>query len=178
MVSRKIKTEIIPYPKHWFLVLAVIFESVIIYWLALAILDENTVMRELWLALCPVVGTLLFLFLVPPLFTDHLAGERALRLRMGLLINQSIPYEWVREVKETSVNRGGLRVGIGVRYFPISRLLFVTSGFTSVAVLKLDCEHELGGIRRRQVDDIVLSVSNLPRFIEIMRSRMVVKESA
>lgn len=172
MSTRKIQAEVIRYPKHWFAVMAIIFEPVLLYFMSMAILDENAVLREFWLVFCPIVAILLFLFLVPPIFTDHLAGEKALRLRMGLLLNQSIPYDWIREVRETSVSRGGFRVGIGVRYFPISRLLFVTSGFTSVAVLKLNGERELGGILKRKVEEIVISVSNLPRFMKIMRSRM------
>jgi len=168
----KTQAEVIRYPKHWFAALALVFESVLMYWLASALIDPKTVLREFWLAFCPIAGALLFLFLVPPLLTDHLAGEKALRLRMGLLINQSIPYEWVMEVKEASVNRGGMRVGIGVRYFPISRLLFVTSGFTSIAKLKLDDEHELGGLRRRSVETVIISVSNLPHFMDVMRSRI------
>jgi len=171
MTSRKTEAEPIMYPKHWFAVLTIAFESVLTYWFVSALVDPDTVLREFWLVLCPVVATLLFLLLVPSLLTNHLAGERALRLRMGLLINQSIPYEWVKEVRETSVNRGGVSVGIGVRYFPISKLLFVTSGFTSVAQIKLDGEHELGGLRKRNVESIIVSVSDLPRFIEVMRSR-------
>jgi len=176
MSTRKIQAEVIRYPKHWFATLAIVLESALLFLLASALLDENTVLRSFWLAFCPVVAVLLFLFLVPPIFTNHLAGEKALRLRMGLLLNQSIPYGWVRDVKETSVSRGGLRVGIGVRYFPISRLLFVTSGFTSVALLRLDHEREMGGLMKRKVEEIVVSVSDLPRFVEMVRSRIGTKE--
>jgi len=176
MSTRKIQAEIIRYPKHWFAAQAIVVESILVYLLALALLDRDTILREFWLFFSPIVAILLFLFLVPPILTNHLAGEKALRLRMGLLVNQSIPYDWISEVRETSVSRGGLRVGIGVRYFPISRLLFVTSGFTSVALLKLDGERELGGLWKRKVEEIVVSVSNLPRFMEIMRSRMGAEE--
>lgn len=172
MTSAKTEAEPIRYPKHWFAVLAIVFESVLIYWLVAALADPDTVLREFWLVVCPVAAAVLFLFLVPPLLTSHLAGEKALRLRMGLLINQSIPYEWVREVRETSVSRGGVSVGIGVRYFPISGLLFITSGFTNVAQVRLDGAHELGGFRKRNVECIVLSVSNMPRFLEIMHTRI------
>jgi hypothetical protein len=172
MGTRKIQAEVIRYPKHWFAVLALAFESVLMYLLATALVDPDTILREFWLVFCPIVAGLLFLFLVPPTMTNHLAGEKALRLRMGLLINQSIPYEWISEVRETSVSRGGLRVGIGVRYFPISRLLFVTSGFTSVVLLKLDGEHQLAGLMKRRVEEIVISVSDLPRFMEILRTRI------
>lgn len=178
MTTRKIEAEVIRYPKHWFAVLAVIFESVLLYLFATVLLDRDTVLREFWLVFCPIVTALLFLFLVPPIMTNHLAGEKAIRIRMGLLINQSVPYDWIDEVKETSVNRGGLRVGIGVRHFPISKLLFVTSGFTSVVLLKLDEEHEFGRLRKRKVEDIVLSVSNLPRFMEVMRSKIGAKEGS
>lgn len=176
MTTRKIEAEVIRYPKHWFAVLAVIFESILLYLLGTALLDRDTILREFWLVFCPILAGLLFVFLVPPLFTNHLAGDKALRLRMGLLINQSIPYVWIREVKETSVNRGGLRVGIGVRYFSISRLLFITSGFTSVVRLSLDGEHQVGRFWKRRVEDIILSVSDLPHFTEVMRSRIASKE--
>ncbi|MBN1678209.1 MAG: hypothetical protein JW880_06680 [Candidatus Thermoplasmatota archaeon] len=176
MTTRKIEAEVIRYPKHWFALLAVVFESVLLYLFAAALLNRDTVIREFWLVFCPIAAALLFLFLVPPIVTNHLAGERAIRIRMGLLINQSIPYDWIDEVKETSVNRGGLRVGIGVRYFTISKLLFVTSGFSSVVLLKLDGEHEVGRLWKRKVEDIVLSVSNLPRFMEVMRSRIGTQE--
>lgn len=172
MPTMKTRTEVIRYPKHWFAILAIAFESVLMYLLASALIDPNTIFREFWLGCCPIAAALMFLFLVPPLLTDHLAGEKALRLRMGLLINQSIPYDWMKEVKETSIHHGGVRVGIGVRYFPISRLLFVTSGFTSVAQINLDGEHEIGGLWRKDVETLVISVSDLPRFKEIVRSRM------
>lgn len=172
MGTRKIQTEVVRYPKHWFAVLAIAFESALAYLLLAALLDPETILREFWLVFCPIVAVLLFLFLVPPIMTNHLAGEKALRLHMGLLVNQSIPYDWISEVKETSVSRGGLRVGIGVRYFPISRLLFVTSGFTSVALIRLDGEHQLSGLMKRKVEEIVVSVSDLPRFMDIIQKRM------
>lgn len=172
MATRKLRAEVVRYPKHWFALLAVVFESALLYLFATALLDSDTVLREFWLAFCPIMAVLLFLLLVPPMLTNHLAGEKALRLRMGFLINQSIPYNWIKEVKETSVSRGGIRVGIGVRYFPISRLLFVTSGFTNVVLLRLDGEHQLGGLMRRRVEEVVVSVSDLPGFMETIRARI------
>lgn len=176
MVARKINAEVVRYPKLWFAVMAVIFESVLGCWLVWSLLDETAVLRGFWAVFSPLLGILLGLFLIPPIFTDHLAGEKALRLKMGLLLNASIPYDWIKEVKETSIHRGGIRVGIGVRYFPISGLMFVTSGFSSVAVLKLDKPHELGRLWKRDVEEIVLSVSNLPRFMQIMKARLGAEE--
>jgi len=176
MTARKFKAEVVKYPKLWFALMAVIFESVLGYWLVWSLLEENAVLREFWIVFAPALGVLLGLFLIPPLFTNHLAGEKALRLRMGLLLNTSVPYIWIKEVKETSVHRGGMRVGIGVRYFPISGLMFVTSGFSSVAVLKLSEPHEVGRLWKREVEEIVMSVSNLPRFMQIMSARLGAEE--
>jgi hypothetical protein len=176
MAARKFNAEVVKYPKLWFAVMAAIFESVLCYWFVWSILDEDAVLREFWVVFSPLLGVLLGLFLVPPIFTNHLAGEKALQLKMGLLLSASIPYDWIKEVKETSVHRGGIRVGIGVRYFPISGLMFVTSGFSSVAVLKLDKQHEVGRLWKREVEEIVMSVSNLPRFMQIMRARLGAEE--
>jgi hypothetical protein len=90
---------------------------------------------------------------------------------MGWLINTTIPYAWITNVKETSVHRGALSVGIGVRYFPISKALFVTSSFTNLVVLRLDGEHAIGRIRKRRVEEIVLSVSYIPAMMETVKER-------
>lgn len=176
MAAREFKAEVVRYPKLWFAIMAVVFELVLGYWFAWSVMDEDTVLREFWMVFSPALGVVLGLFLIPPLFTNHLAGEKALRLRMGLLLNTSIPYEWIKEVKETSVHRGGVRVGIGVRYFPIRGLMFVTSGFSSVATVKLAEPHEIGRFLKRDVEEIVLSVSNLPKFMQIIGARLGAEE--
>ncbi len=176
MAARKFKAEVVKYPKLWFALMAVIFESVLGYWFVWSIIDDDAVLREFWVVFSPALGILLGLFLIPPLFTNHYAGERALRLRMGLLLNTSIPYLLIEEVKETAVHRGGIRVGIGVRYFPISGLMFVTSGFSSVATIKLSEPQQVGRLWKREVQEIVLSVSNLPKFMQIMRARLGAEE--
>jgi len=162
----------IDYPKHWFVIMTIVFEAVAAWLFYTAYTNAPGLWRDAWIIISPVIGIFAALFLVPPMFTHHLAGAKGIRIRMGWLINITIPYAWIMEVKETSVPRGGLRVGVGVRYFPISKALFVTSSFSSLVKLKLDGEHELGGIlRKRHVEEIVLSVSYTPALIEAVRAR-------
>ncbi len=127
--------------------------------------------RTIWLIVAPVLSVLAFLFLVPPLFTHHLAGEKGLRLKMGLLLDSTVPYAWIKDVKETAVSKGGLNVGIGVRYFPIAKALFVTSSFRNLAKVTLKEEHQMGRILKRPVSEIILSVSYMPALTEPIRVR-------
>jgi len=161
----------IDYPKHWFVILILVFEAVIVYLFYTAYSGAVGPWRTLWMVVSPSIGVVFLLFLLPPVFTYHLAGEKGFRLRMGWLINTTIPYGWITNVKETSVHRGGLSVGVGVRYFPISKALFVTSSFTNLVVLRLDGEHIIGRIRKRRVEEIVLSVSYIPSMIETVKER-------
>ena len=151
--------------------MAVVMESIVAWLIYSATVAPEGGWRILWLVLSPVIGALAFLFLVPPLFTHHLAGEKGLRLKMGLLLDSTVPYAWIKDIKETSVSRGGLRVGIGVRYFPITKVLFVTSSFSNLAKISLEGEHFIGRLWRRPVDEIVLSVSYMPALMETVRSR-------
>ena len=161
----------IDYPKHWFVVMAIAFEAVVAWTFYTAYENAESSLRTAWMVTSPVIGVLFAVFIVPPIFTHHLAGEKGIRLRMGLLINETVPYARIREVRETSVHRGGLRVGVGVRYFPISRVLFVTSSFSRLVVLKLDGEHMMGKLRKKSVEEIVISVTSTPNLVEILRER-------
>ena len=166
----------IDYPKRWFLAMALIIEG-IVAWLIYGMLTSPVgPWRTMWLIIAPAVGVLGFLFLVPPLFTHHLAGEKGLHLKMGLLLDSTVPYAWIKEIKETSISRGGLRVGIGVRYFPISKALFVTSSFTNLAKVTLREDHAIGRILKRPVSEIVLSVSYMPSLTESLRGRVLLPE--
>lgn len=161
----------IDYPKHWFVILLLVFEAVVVWLFYTAYSSPVGPWRTLWMVVSPAVGVISLLFLLPPVLTNHLAGVKGIRIRMGWLINTTIPYEWITDIKETSVHRGGLSVGVGVRYFPISKALFVTSSFTNLVILRLDGEHVIGGIRKRRVEEIVLSVSYIPAMMETVRER-------
>lgn len=158
----------IAYPKHWFLLVAAVFESVLAYLFLAAFLDPNSILRWFWLAFCPIIGAIIFVMEVTPVLTAHSLTATGLRLRMGLLMDEEIPFEAIREVKETSTARGGLRIGIGVRYVPTTRQLFVTSGFDNLISVHLEGATTMGRLRKHKVDEIVLNV-NYPRgFLESM----------
>lgn len=171
MTARKTEPLRIHYPKHWFVIMAMVFESVVAWLFVTAYTNAVGDWKLVWMVASPLTGVLMGLFLVPPIFTHHLAGDKSLRLRMGLLINDTVPYSWIKEVKATSVRSGGIRVGIGVRYFSISRMLFVTSSFSSLIVLKFDQEHVMGKLWKKRVEEIVLSVVFAPPVIEAIRGR-------
>ena len=176
MTPAKIEPLRIDYPKRWFLLMAIVMEGIVAWLLYSMIGAPEGLWRTFWMIFAPVVGVLAFLFLVPPLFTHHLAGDKSLRLRMGLLLDSTVPYAWIKDVKETSVSRGGLFVGIGVRYFPITKVLFVTSSFTNLAKVTFKEEHVMGRLLKRPVSEIVLSVSYLPALMEPIRVRVPARE--
>jgi hypothetical protein len=161
----------IEYPKHWFVILAILLWLVDLLAFCSAYVAEESDWRTSWLIITPLVAALIFLFFVPPMFTHHLVGDRGLLIRMGLLINLTVPYEWIVEVKETYVHRGGLRIGVGVRYFPISKALFVTSSFSTLVKIRLDGEHAIGGVRKKRVEEIVLSVKSVNLFLDALTER-------
>ena len=149
----------IAYPKHWFVLVAVVFESILTYLFLAALLDPNSILREFWLAFCPAAGIVVFVLEVPPILTRHSLTSRGFRLRMGLLVNEEIPFEAIGEVKETSITRGGLRIGIGVKYMPVTKQLFVTSGFDNLMSVRLEHPVPMGKLRKHRVEEIILNVS-------------------
>ena len=149
----------IDYPKHWFVVLTVIIEALIAYLFLAALLDPNSIWREFWLVLCPLVGGVTFVFLAPPVFTHHSIDSNGLRLRMGLLIDAMIPLSSIESAKQTATTRGGLRIGIGARFFPIKGQLFVTSGFSNMVSLRLASPLSIGKLRKHKVEEVILNVS-------------------
>lgn len=171
MTARKTEPARIDYPVHWFVILAVVFEAVIVWLFYTAYGNAVGDWKLVWLIASPLTGVLIGLFFIPPIFTHHLAGEKGIRLRMGLLINDTVPYSLMKEVRQTSVHRGGIRVGIGVRYFHISRMLFVTSSFSDLVTIKLKGEHLIGRVRKRRVEEIVISVMFSAPVIETLRDR-------
>ncbi len=176
MIAKKVQPTRIDYPKHWFMVGTVAWALVTALMMYLASISIGNAVRAFWIIVGVVEGVLLAYLFVFPLFTHHMLGAKGLRLRMGLSINETIPYEWIKEVRETSVNWGGVRVGIGVRYAPIMRVIFLTSSFQSLVALKLDGEHRLGSPIKRPVEEIVISVYSASHFMDQLRERTGARE--
>jgi len=171
MNAKKAPTVRIDYPKHWFAIgtLIWILGTTLLIFLAYDSVEES--LRAFWLVAAAFEGIVMFYLFVLPLFTYHIAGVKGLRIRMGLLIRETIPYEWISEVKEASIHWGGVRVGVGVRYAPIMKALFVTSSFRTLVTVKLDEDHRLGGLWKRPVREIVLSVNSASSFIDVIMKR-------
>jgi len=178
MSSRVAAPARIDYPKHWFVIGLTGYVPVVGVLAFLAYGTVETFWRGFWVASCAAIGILFFLFLVPPLFTAHLAGDKGLRLRMGLLLNTVVPYAWIQDVRETHVSRGGISVGIGVKYAGRMGTLFVTSSFSDLVALRLNGDHRLGGNLRPPVSQVVLSVSDKDAFMRLVRERAVLEEGA
>lgn len=172
MKAGKLQPVKVTYPKMWFIVGTVVslVLTVLFFYFAWETLEDST--RMFW-SLCGIVmSAVALLFFLPPTLTTHFMGERALRVRMGLLVNETIPYEWIREVRQTSVHWGAVRVGVGVRYSPIPKVLFVTSGFVNLVSLSLEEDHRMGRLLKRPVSEVVLSLENSTAFIDALNSRV------
>lgn len=171
MSAKKIPAERIDYPKHWFVLgtMVWIVGTVLLLFLAYDSVEDS--MRLFWAAATIFEGIVMFYLFVLPLFTYHYAGAKGLRIRMGALINETIPYDWIKEIRETSVHWGGVRVGIGVRYAPMMKALFVTSSFRTLVLIRFDEEHRLGSPIKRSAMEIVLSVDSAPSFIDLLSRR-------
>jgi hypothetical protein len=98
-----------------------------------------------------------------------------MRVRMGLLINATVPYESVTEVRETSVKRAALSVGLGVKYSSILATVFVVSSFGDFVSVKLDKPRRLGGLMGPEVSQIVLSVSDKALLMTTLEERLLGK---
>ena len=93
MSPAKLEATRVDYPKQWF-VLGTIggaFDTAAIVYMGVSAKEDFG--RAFWFGFAAVEGVLLFLFLVPSLLTHHLAGEKALRLRMGVLLDATVPYD-------------------------------------------------------------------------------------
>ena len=176
MTAKKMPAVRVDYPKYWFVLgtFVWIVGTALLLFLTYDSVEDS--MRLFWAAATVFVGTLLFYLFVLPLFTHHFAGAKGLRLRMGALINETIPYEWIKEVRETSVHWGGVRVGVGVRYAPMMKTLFVTSSFRTLVLIRFDDEHRLGGLIKRSVKEIVLSVNSASSFIDMITQNAGLKK--
>lgn len=177
MMARKVPMIKIDYPKQWFLLGTIVWGPLTAMLFYLSWQSVEDFASLFWILAGVFEGVLLFFLIVQPLFTNHIAGAKALKLRMGFLIQEDIPYDWIKEVRQTSIHRGAFRVGIGVRYAPIMKTLFVTSSFQDLVAIKLDSEHRLGKILRKPVVEIVLSVTSSTMFIETIRQRAGMTEA-
>jgi hypothetical protein len=171
MTAKKVQPTRIDYPKHWFMVGTLMWAAATAALVYLAWSSISEVIQAIWIIIGLVEGFLLGYLLVLPLFTHHMLGVKGLKLRMGLSIDETIPYEWIKEVRETSITWGAIRVGIGVRYAPIMKVMFLTSSFQSLVKLKLDKEHRIGSPFKRPVEEIVLSVFSATVFMDQLRER-------
>lgn len=171
MNAKKVPAIRIDYPKHWFafgtLVWAIGF--VLLGFLAYDSVEDS--IRLFWIVATVFEASVMFYMFVLPVFTYHSAGAKGLRLRMGMLIRDTVQYDWIKEVRETSIHWGGVRVGVGVRYAPIMKTMFVTSSFKTLVLIRLDKEHRIGGLIKRPVKEIVLSVNAASSFIELIKQR-------
>ena len=171
MKAAKSEAVKIDYQKLWFALGTAVYVAITttLFYLSASSVEDAT--KIFWLAAGLIEGTLFFLFIVPPLLTSHLAGDKGLRLHMGLLINETIPYDWIRETKQTTIHWGAVKVGIGVRYSSITKALFVTSSFNNLITIKLGQEHAIGRVFRKPVSEIVVSVSFARGFLDVMSQR-------
>jgi len=161
----------VDYPKRWFSVgsaIVLIGTAVMLY---LAIDAKEEFSRWFWVACAALVGGYLSALLVPPLFTSHQAGQKGLRLKMGLLMNMTIPYDNITDVREAALNLGGIRVGIGVKFVPSKGLVYVTSSFGALLAVSLKEPVDMGRFVQRSVHTIVLSVVDREGFVAIVKDR-------
>lgn len=164
-LAKKQPTVAIGYPKTWFGLGAVVCTAGIVSsaYLAYGSLEEFT--RTFWVIVASALVIFLSVFIIPCLITTHVAGEKGLHLRMGLLINATVPYAAIREIAPDTVRRGALTVGIGVRHKPKLRAMFVVSSFKNLVVMKLNMDLRLGGLLGPTVGQIVLSVKDVDSFL-------------
>lgn len=161
----------IDYPKRWFLIGAAVDAAAMAVMLWLSWGSGEAFARAFWAACAVVICGPLMLLFVPPLFTCHYAGEKGLRLRMGLLINATVPYRYIRLISDAKVTFGSVMVGIGVKYMSKRRTVFVTASFKELVSIRLDGPQQLGSPLRPLVDTIVLSVRDKEGFVALVKDR-------
>lgn len=161
----------VDYPKLWFAVGSAVDAAAMAAMLFLSYDSVEPFGRTLWAACVAVVCVPLLLILAPPMFTCHYVGEKGLRLRMGLLMNTTIPYRYVRGVGDSKVSYGPVTVGIGVKYVPKRKLVFVTSSFKDLVSIRLDGPQQLGSPLKPLVDQVILSVKDKDGFVALIKDK-------
>lgn len=161
----------IDYPKLWFAVGAAVDLGAMAAMLFLAYDAVEDFARVMWGACAALIcGPLLLLF-VPPLFTSHYAGEKGLHLRMGLLVNTTVPYRYIRAVTDAKVSFGSVMVGIGVKYVAKRKTVFITASFRDLVMLKLDGPQQLGTPLRPLVENVIVTVKDKEGFVALIKDR-------
>ncbi len=161
----------VDYPKRWFAVGAGIDIAAMGTMLWLAADSIEPFARTMWTACALLICVpLLFLF-VPPIFTCHHVGEKGVRLRMGILINATIPFERIVNVSDAKVSFGSVMVGIGVKYVHKKKLLFVTASFRDLVSIYLDGPQEIGAPLKPLVQQVVLTVKDREGFMALVKDR-------
>ena len=103
MQAEKLETIRIDYAKRWFVVSSVVCVVAIVAALYLAVASLEDFTTAFWLIVAASVAVLLLLFPLPCIFTHHSAGERFLRLHMGLIMKIDIPYLAIRDVSRRNI---------------------------------------------------------------------------
>jgi hypothetical protein len=162
----------IDYPKQWFIIGTVVVASAMATMLFLAYDTIEEFGRAFWLVCALGMGIPLLLLLVPPIFTCHHVGEKSLKLRMGFLMNSTIPFTQIKEIKDHSIRLGAVTVGIGVRYIGGRSTVYVTSSFHNPINIRLHEPEQLGKLLRPKVDTIIMNVKDKEGFMALIRDRI------
>lgn len=161
----------IDYPKRWFALGAAIDAVALAAMVYLANDSVEQFARIMWSACAVLICVpLLFLF-VPPLFTAHYIGEKGLRLRMGLLINITVPYKHIRAISDAKVTFGSVMIGIGVKHVAKGKTLFVTASFKDLVSIRLDGPQQFGSLLRPSVENVVVTVKDKEGFVALIKDR-------
>ena len=166
----------IDYPKQWFIVGSVVVASAMGAMLFLAYDTIEEFGRTFWLVCAFGFGVPLLLMLVPPIFTCHYVGERSLKLKMGLLMNSTIPFTQIKDIRDHSIRFGAVSIGIGVRYIGGRSTVYVTSSFDNPIAIRLHGLQQLGRFLRPRVDTIVMNVKDKEGFVALIRDRIGAEE--
>lgn len=161
----------IDYPKLWFAMGSAIDVGAMAAMLYLSYDSIEDFSRYFWAAAALLICIPIIVVLVPPLFTCHHIGEKGLRLRMGLLMNTTIPYRYISGISDSNVNYGPFTVGIGVKYVPKKGLVFVTSSFRNLVSISFHGPQQLGGALRPMVTQVVVSVRDKEGFVALVKDR-------
>jgi hypothetical protein len=159
-------TSVVEYPKTAFTIGAAgcLIGIALCAFLAFDALEEFA--RTVWTVTAIGLAVLLAVFIAPCMLTSHALEGEGLHLRMGLLINRTIPYSAIREVAPDTARRSVFTTGIGVRHKEKSGTIFVTSSFSDFVSVRLNRELKLGGVLSPSIGHIVLSVKDVDGFVE------------
>ncbi|UCE44696.1 MAG: hypothetical protein JSU93_04600 [Methanobacteriota archaeon] len=171
MQPEKLETVRIGYKRRWFAIGSAACAAIVVAAAYLAATAVEDFTSTFWLIVAAAVLALLLAFPLPCIFTHHVAGERMLRLRMGLIMKVDIPYLAMREISRRDLSRGFLSVGIGVRFKQKTGTVYVLSSFENTVALKLKEELKLRAWRP-PVHEIILSVEDAEATIDLLSSRI------